>query len=470
MLRQQANLFNKLSMWADVFVISASLVLAYQVRTLFHGRLLPLYNYLWVLVVVLPVWFYFLKRQGLYASIRRLSIFDIVSKLVNVHLFGGLLTASIIYFIDRDRYSRGLYLAFLCASFLLLFLEKVCVRLTLGFCRRKGFNIRNLLIVGSREKARRFHQLIEDHTDWGLKIIGFVQSDNDVSGFDIDGHKILGHIQDLVEICKSNSVDEVVFCIPKDLVVDVEDFLNDLQELGITVRMVLDFFELKRSRQELSFFHDELPILTIHTKNLDSQQLFLKRILDVGGALVGLGVTALLFPVIALAIRKNSPGPIFFGQGRVGQSGRTFKCWKFRSMYIDAEKRKQELIAQNEMKGPIFKIKKDPRITKVGSFLRKTSLDELPQFWNVLKGDMSLVGTRPPTTDEVAQYENWHRRRISIKPGITGMWQTSGRNRISDFDEVVRLDLFYIDNWSIWLDILILCKTVKAVLGGSGGC
>ena len=468
MLRQQAKLFNKLSMWADISVICSSMFLAYHVRAHFKGSLLPLYNYLWVLVLVLPLWLYLLKRQGLYASIRRWSIFDIVSRLVNVHLLGGLLTSSVIYFIDRDRYSRGLYLTFLCASFLLLSLEKVGLRLVLGFWRRRSFNTRNLLIVGTLEKALRFRQLVEDHADWGLKIIGFVQANGSVSKTTIDGHQVLGHIQNLVEICKSNSVDEVVFCIPKDLVVDVEDFVHDLQELGITVRMVLDFFELKHSRKELSFFHDELPILTIHTKSLDAQQLFLKRILDVTGALVGLGITALLFPFIAVAIKKDSPGPIFFGQERVGQGGRVFKCWKFRSMDVDAEQHKQELMAQNEMNGAMFKIKKDPRVTRVGRFLRKTSLDELPQFWNVLSGEMSLVGTRPPTLAEVVQYENWHHRRISIKPGITGMWQTSGRNRIEDFDEIVRLDLYYIDKWSIWLDILILFRTVKAVLVGSG--
>jgi exopolysaccharide biosynthesis polyprenyl glycosylphosphotransferase len=219
---------------------------------------------------------------------------------------------------------------------------------------------------------------------------------------------------------------------------------------------------------DIGFFQGNLPVLTFHTKSLDAQQLFLKRCMDIMGAACGLLVLVLLFPLAALAIKRDSPGPIFFGQERVGQSGRTFKCWKFRSMYIDAEARKQELMAQNEMNGAIFKIKNDPRITKVGRFLRKTSLDEFPQFWNVLRGDKSLVGTRPPTPDEVAKYEIWHRRRLSIKPGITGMWQTSGRNRIEDFDEIVRLDLYYIDKWTIWLDILILLKTVRAVLVGSG--
>ena len=285
---------------------------------------------------------------------------------------------------------------------------------------------------------------------------------------EIEGHQVLGHIGDLEKICKSNSVDEVVFCISKDMVVGVEDLLHDLQELGITVRMVLDFYDMPCCKMDIGFFQDNLPVLTFHTKSLDAQQLFLKGCIDIMGACCGLLVLVLLFPFVALAIKLNSPGPVFFGQERVGQSGRIFTCWKFRSMYINAEAHKQQLMAQNEMNGAIFKIKNDPRITKVGRFLRKTSLDEFPQFWNVLRGDMSLVGTRPPTPDEVAQYENWHRRRISIKPGITGMWQINGRNRIEDFDEIVRLDLYYIDKWTIWLDILILLKTVRAVFVGSG--
>jgi exopolysaccharide biosynthesis polyprenyl glycosylphosphotransferase len=196
----------------------------------------------------------------------------------------------------------------------------------------------------------------------------------------------------------------------------------------------------------------------------------LKRTVDILGALVGLMITAILLPFIAFAIKRSDPGPIFFGQERVGQAGRRFKCWKFRSMYIDAEKRKQELMQKNEMSGAIFKIKEDPRIFPFGHFLRNTSLDELPQFWNVLKGEMSLVGTRPPTPDEVEMYENWHRRRISIKPGITGLWQVSGRNEIDDFDEIVKLDLHYIDNWCIWYDIQLLFRTLKTVITRKGSC
>ena len=198
--------------------------------------------------------------------------------------------------------------------------------------------------------------------------------------------------------------------------------------------------------------------------------LFLKRLVDITGAVTGLLFLLVVFPFVALAIRTEDPGPVFFSQERVGENGRKFRIWKFRSMYVDAEARKRELNGRNEMNGAIFKIRNDPRITRVGKILRKTSIDEIPQFWNVLKGEMSLVGTRPPTSDEVSEYDNWHRRRISMKPGITGMWQVNGRNDINDFDEIVKLDLAYIDNWSLWLDVRILLKTIKIVFCRNGSC
>ena len=189
---------------------------------------------------------------------------------------------------------------------------------------------------------------------------------------------------------------------------------------------------------------------------------------DILGGLVGLAITGILTLFIAPAIKLDSPGPVFFAQTRVGKNGRRFKIYKFRSMYQDAEQRKKELERENEVKGLMFKMDNDPRITKVGAFLRKTSLDEFPQFLNVLKGDMSLVGTRPPTEDEFEQYDEHYRRRLSMTPGLTGMWQVSGRSEISDFDEVVRLDLQYIDNWSLTLDFKILLQTVIVVLGHRG--
>ncbi|MCK4537043.1 MAG: sugar transferase, partial [Desulfuromonadales bacterium] len=363
MLKEQAKIINRVSIVIDLVVIVIAFFGAYLFRRQFSGQLLPIQSYVWVLIPIFPVWYYLFSKHKLHTSIRKLSFFELTTRLFNIHLLGGLIVASIIFFVDRDQYSRGLFLSFLLFSFLLLLFEKLCLRTILGFIRKLGYNIRYLLIVGTREKAQRFNELVDEHQDWGLKVSGFVQATGGPLKSEVSSHKVLGRIDDLVDICKRVTVDEVVFCLPKDMVVDAEQYIQELESLGVTVRMVLGFYDLSLYRQELSFFHNEIPILTFHAKELDAQQLFLKRVLDIIGALVGLLLLAIMFPFIVLAIRSDSPGPIFFGQKRIGESGRTFKCWKFRSMYIDAEERKQELMTQNEMKGALFKMKNDPRVT-----------------------------------------------------------------------------------------------------------
>lgn len=469
MLKQQAKLFNRVAAVTDLVTVIVAFVMAYHARKL-AGGLSELRDYLWILLFVIPTWYFLLAHFGLYASMRTRPLGQILASLMKVTVIGGIVISSIIYFTEPHGFSRGLIGSFLVFSFFLLTLDKITLKLCLAYIRRQGYNTRNILIVGTDDKSCSFCELIGQHGDWGLKIVGVLEI-NDESGIvELNGSNLLGQLDDLVEVCKENTVDEVVFCVSKETLPDMEDYLRELEEMGITVRMVLDFYDAPRSRTELSLFHDEVPMLTFYCKAFDADQLFLKRCLDIIGAVVGLLATAALFPFIAIAIKINSKGPLFFGQQRVGESGRTFKCWKFRSMYLDAEARKNELMHLNEMNGAIFKIKDDPRITRVGKFIRKTSLDELPQFWNVLRGEMSLVGTRPPTPDEVANYQNWHRKRICIKPGITGLWQVSGRNQIQDFDEVVRLDLEYIDRWTLWLDIKILLKTFWVVFARSGSC
>jgi exopolysaccharide biosynthesis polyprenyl glycosylphosphotransferase len=205
------------------------------------------------------------------------------------------------------------------------------------------------------------------------------------------------------------------------------------------------------------------PTLISHTIDLDPDQLIFKRLFDIAGASVGVMLLILLYPVLAALIKATSPGPVFFKQIRVGKNGKRFIMYKFRSMYVNAEARKKELEERNQCSGAIFKMKDDPRVTPVGRVMRRFSIDELPQFIDVLRGEMSLVGTRPPTPEEIEKYQNWHHRRTSILPGMTGLWQTSGRNKITDFDEIAKLDLKYIDKWSIWLDAKIIIKTFFVV-------
>ena len=471
MLKEQAKLLNRLTIIADLSLVVFSFVVAFHFRSRFlSGDIGRIQEYIWVLLPALPVWYYLLAKYNLYKSIRQISVLDLIYRIISVHLFSGIIISALVLFFDRDFFSRKLILVFIVTSFFFILVARLLLKLLLNYIRRRGLNYRQLIIVGTKERAQEFISLVDGHADWGLRVLGVLQVASGDLKESVSGYKVLGRLDTLIESCKRYPVDEVVFCLAKDQVVDIEGHLQDLEELGITVRMVLDFYNVTRYQRDLSFFDESLPILTFYTKTLDAQQLFLKRILDVCGALVGLLVLIFVFPFVALGIKIESPGPVFYSQERIGESGRPFRIWKFRSMFIDADIHKSKLANQNEMQGAIFKIANDPRITSVGKFLRMTSLDEVPQFWNVLKGDMSLVGTRPPTPDEVEQYENWHRRRISIKPGITGLWQVSGRNQIDNFDDVVNLDLQYIDKWTLGLDVRILLKTVWVVLTRKGSC
>ena len=249
----------------------------------------------------------------------------------------------------------------------------------------------------------------------------------------------------------------------------VDRWIDQLAEMGVTVHLKLaNRIDLAANKQFVENL-GRYTVLTTSIRTVSTWELFLKRLMDILGGIVGCILTGILFLILAPMIYHESPGPIFFGQTRIGKNGKKFTCYKFRSMYLDAEERKKELMAQNEMDGLMFKMKDDPRITKVGKFIRKTSIDELPQFWNVLKGDMSLVGTRPPTVDEFEQYSAYHKKRLCQKPGLTGVWQVSGRSTITDFEEIVQMDVDYIDHWSIWRDIGILIKTVWLVVCGDDG-
>lgn len=261
--------------------------------------------------------------------------------------------------------------------------------------------------------------------------------------------------------------DEVFLNVPGLTRDDVQPLINGFEEMGVVCHYNLGLPEISGASAKVDEFGC-FNCITYARHQASYKKLLIKRVFDVLGGLVGVLFTGLLTLFIAPAIKLDSPGPIFFAQTRIGKNGRRFKIYKFRSMYQDAEARKKELEQENEVNGLMFKMENDPRITKVGAFLRSTSLDEFPQFLNVLKGDMSLVGTRPPTVDEFEQYNEHYRRRLSMTPGLTGMWQVSGRSDISDFDEVVRLDLKYIDNWSLMLDFKILLQTVAVVLGHKG--
>jgi len=284
-------------------------------------------------------------------------------------------------------------------------------------------------------------------------------------GETINGVSVVANAESMLEYVRSNVVDEVfINCDNKKVDEEITDYCL---KMGITVHINLERSFVNLPNAEVESING-FTVLTASINSVTARQLLIKRLIDIGGSVVGLILTAVVYVFIAPIIYIQSPGPILFSQKRVGKNGRQFKIFKFRSMYMDDEERKKELMKNNKMQGHMFKMDNDPRITPIGRFIRKTSIDELPQLFNILKGEMSLVGTRPPTVDEYEAYEMHHKKRLAIKPGLTGMWQVCGRNDITDFEKVVELDTQYIEEWTLGLDVKILLKTLVVVLGRRG--
>lgn len=316
--------------------------------------------------------------------------------------------------------------------------------------------------------------------DWSKRLTGIalLEIPEEQIGGQIEGVDIKANYDTFMDWLRQAALDEVYVDIPMDSGDSFVPYLKEMESMGLTVHFRLPLLDRiedvccdETSTARLSRSLSRCAggnVVTMGTVELKLRDQALKRMLDIVGSLVGCILSIPIIAIVAIPLKLESPGPLVFKQRRVGRNGRVFYIHKLRSMYVDAEERKKELMARNEMNGLMFKMQDDPRITKVGKFIRKTSIDELPQFFDVLRGDMSLVGTRPPTLDEYKQYESHHKRRLSMKPGITGLWQVSGRSNIEDFEEVVKLDTSYIDNWTIWQDIKILLKTVWVVFAGRG--
>ena len=325
-----------------------------------------------------------------------------------------------------------------------------------------------LVILSDYAMAETFAGRISKNNYSDRKLAGIIVTDRDLTGQTIKGIPVVADRKNAVNYLCQNWVDEVITCYNNNEDV-INPILEDCREMGSTVHIALTKCGIEGAKRRIENVGG-YTVVTNYITSASNRQIFLKRLMDICGGIVGCLITLILFLFVAPAIYIKSPGPIFFSQIRVGKNGKKFRIYKFRSMYMDAEERKKELMKQNKVKdGMMFKMDHDPRIIKgVGNFIRKTSIDEFPQFFNVLKGDMSLVGTRPPTVDEWEKYNKHHRRRMAIKPGLTGMWQISGRSSITDFDEVVALDTKYIAEWNIGLDIKILFKTVGVIFTGKG--
>ncbi|MEO8379308.1 MAG: sugar transferase [Acidobacteriota bacterium] len=479
MLKQKARVIARIVYGVDLALTSVAFFAAFFFRDAilpwmdpshFPTGLYPITDYLKIYPLVLIIWSVLLFTYDSYHSHRTIPLTREAFTTVRVVLAGTVLLATLAFLLPLRQLSRTWFALFAAGSAILLVAEKILVRIIARWVRSKGLNYRTLLIVGTGRRATDIARMIAGHKFWGYKILGFVS----------DGHRLsngwaryrtygsvpeLKHILEMGEI--GEPIDEIVFAVTRKKLDEMKQIFLLCEELGIRTRVAMNFIQNRVARLEIEEL-EGIPFLTFTTTPSNEAHLAFKRALDVALSLMVLGLAMPVIGVAALAIRLTSPGSVFFKQRRIGLNGRTFVLYKFRTMIENAHARREEMAHLNEMNGPVFKMRDDPRVTPVGRWLRRFSLDEIPQLWNVLKGDMSLVGPRPPIPEEVASYHRWHRRRLSMKPGLTCLWQISGRNQIHDFDHWMKLDLQYIDNWSPSLDLKILLRTIPAVLSGKG--
>jgi exopolysaccharide biosynthesis polyprenyl glycosylphosphotransferase len=413
--------------------------------------------------LAIPAWLAALQRTGAYEDVHRVRSDLHFLRVLRGGLGAGLLLLTLLFLLQPSTpTSRSLLIGFSLASIFTVFLARR------AFLRRAGgrlFGASNVLVVGDAGDAAPLMDSLRRRSTLGLRLVGRLLPGQGVEGAR-DDLPVLGRLSDLPAVLARENVSQVfVTGRARDPVV-LREVADTCEELGVTLSMDANFLGLRTSRAEVQDV-EGWSVLSFSSTPMDGDALLVKRAMDVAGATLALLLASPMLLLVALAIKLEDGGPIFFVQQRSGLYGRVFPMLKFRSMCVDAEKRKAALERLNEMSGPVFKMAEDPRITRVGRFIRRTSLDEFPQFWNVLRGEMSLVGPRPPLPSEVDRYARWQMRRLSMKPGITCIWQVSGRNNV-DFDTWMRLDLQYIDSWSLFLDVKLLLRTIPAVISGSG--
>jgi len=457
----------------DVVLINAAFALAYWLR----------YEKQW-LVAVEPqnyvpyrVWFpvgltltgillLAYQLEGVYDLRRRSGWLDQVYSLFTGTLI-GIAVLTVLTFYARPMFYSRLMLGY--AGVLIvtvLSLSRLAWGSLQAYLFRRGIGVERVLVVGCGEVGRAVMGSIMARPELGYQVVGFVDDDPERGQRDLGRFRALGSIDTLPRVLSRWQIDEVIVALPWRSIERIMHVMGLCEQYGVRARIVPDLFQLRLNRVDIDTISG-IPVIGVKDVSIRGWNRAMKRAMDIVLAATGLILSAPLMGLVALFIRWDSPGPILFRQVRVGRDGRLFTLYKFRSMRVGAEEEKAQLQDLNEATGPLFKIRDDPRLTRVGRILRRLSIDELPQLWNVLRGDMSLVGPRPPVPSEVEQYLPWHRKRLAIDPGMTGLWQVSGRSELT-FDEMVMLDLYYAENWSLWLDFKIILRTIPTVILGTG--
>jgi exopolysaccharide biosynthesis polyprenyl glycosylphosphotransferase len=437
-----------------------------QLPSPLFGPLFPFSQYIGLLLVVILLWnlLFALTRTNPAGTVT--NPYEVIKEVTLTVLTGSILISAAIFILKLDFISRPFIVIFALVNYAFLCGFRIYAKPGVSRFRNILDGELNVLIVGTDERAARVAEVLEDAREWGYRLVGIVrEGTSNPEDSRLSPYPII-ELDQLGEVLKKHVIDEVIFVVSKETLARLEEVFLECEEEGIKTRVMLSFFPHVTSKVYLEALYD-LPLLTFTTTPQNEYLLFVKNTFDflLAGSLLVLLSPVLL--VVALLIKLTSQGPVIFAQTRCGLGGRRFVLYKFRSMIHDAEEKRSQLEHLNEMSGPVFKVSNDPRCTPLGKFLRKFSIDEFPQLLNILKGDMSFVGPRPPIPEEVDQYQRWQRRRLRMKPGLTCLWQVSGRNKI-DFAEWMKMDLEYIDSWSLLLDLKIFLKTIPIALLGKG--
>jgi exopolysaccharide biosynthesis polyprenyl glycosylphosphotransferase len=469
MIQQQVYLLNTFLMFLDAGCVIAAGYSAFFTKKVLSEWLWNMDGMVFIssILIVMVMNNFVMERVGLYSERRQPTMLALNSKIAQSVFIDFTILISVVFVMGwADGYSRAFMTLFALYTVLFIALERTIINLYYKKNTGKKFHARKILVTGDSKRSETVIRMLKEHVSLGHDILGFLpveKGQEDVPSCP----NMPGTIKNLPEILKKNPVDDVIFSLGPTRAVNLNTYIRICEKMGITAKILPAMWEAQGRKVSVERYLD-IPFLTVNSTSLNISGMMYKRILDIAGSLLGIVILGLIYPFVAVALKRESPAPVLFKQKRKGQHGRVFEIYKFRTMVPDAEQQKKELMAQNEMNGAMFKLSTDPRTTPVGRWLRKTSIDEIPQFINVLKGEMSLVGTRPPTLDEVENYQLDHFKRISMKPGITGLWQVSGRNKITDFEQIVALDNKYIDEWCFLNDIKILFKTLYVVLKRKG--